>query len=232
MNSEASDKNVAGKIFSLFWEPSETFRALKAGVDWTDIAIPLILVIIISLISISYITPIALQEQRTRIENSERLSDQQKEQVLDRMESRSDSVMPYITTPIVLVIKLAIVAAVILFLNNFIMGGEAKFLTFLGVAAYVGLIDGINILIKLPLIVSQQTTRIHTSLALLFEQSETFFFRLMANLDLFSLWKVALFAIALAVFNQKKTARTFSIVFLFWIGYCLLAAAFGGLFKI
>ena len=77
--NEIKEKSIASKMVSLFWEPSETFKALKINIDWVDLVIPMLIIIVASLISSEYIIPIAMSDTKARIESSERLSDAQKE---------------------------------------------------------------------------------------------------------------------------------------------------------
>jgi len=77
--NEIKEKSIASKIASLFWEPSETFKTLKNKINWADLVIPMLIIIVARLMSSSYIIPIAMSDTKARIENSERLSDAQKE---------------------------------------------------------------------------------------------------------------------------------------------------------
>ena len=230
--SENQEKTMPSKILSLFWEPSGTFQSLKTKVSWLDILIPLLIVIIISLISTSYIVPIAITEQKALIETSERLTDIQKETIIERMESKADSPVQYITTAIAVIVKTLVLAAVMLFIGNFLLGGEVKYFTMLGVTAYVGLVDVVSLGIKTPLIVSQETTKVYTSLALLLEESEHILFRFFTNIDVFAIWKIVLFSIALGIILDKKTSKPFWIITIIWLIYAVAAAALAGLVKI
>ncbi len=228
----SNQKSIPSKIVSIFWEPSSTFKALKEKCNWWDVLMPLILIVIVSWITIPYVTPIAVQEQISRIENSDRLSEAQKENTIHRIKDQAGSPFAYVTTPVILFIKWVVIAAVIWFAGNFLLGGESPFLPLLGVTAYTSLIDIIASAVKVPLVVSQQTTKIYTGLAILLKQSDSFFFRFAQNLDLFALWKVILLSIGLGVIYKVKTSKAFWIVFIIWLIYCTVAALFGGLVKI
>ncbi len=227
--SDNQDKSILIKLISIFWEPSACFEALKTKINWTDIVIPLLLVIIVGLVASSYITPIAMQEQISRIENSERIPDTQKETLVERMESRINSPMNYVSTFVAIGIKWLIISGAMLFIANFLLGGELKFKTMLGVSAYVGLIDIVNAAVKTPLIVSQDTIKVYTSLALFMEESRSYFYRLMTQIDIFALWKIILFSIATAILLNKKTTKTFLPITALWLVYALVAAALAGL---
>jgi len=230
--NEIKQNAIAVKIISLFWEPSATFKSLKNKVGWVDLAIPILIVIIASLISSSYIIPIAVNDYKARIENSAKLSDIQKEAALERIEQRSESPLQYVTTVVAIVIKWLVIAGIMLFITNFLLGGELKFNTLLGVSAYIGLIDVVNTGVKTPLILARQTTKVYTSLALLMEESSTFLYRFISNIDIFAVWKIVLFSIALGVLLDKKSTKPFWVILTIWLLYALAAAMLAGLAKI
>jgi len=93
MNDEVK-KSIFGKIIAIFWEPSATFRALRAKTGWLDIVVPLSLVVLVSLASMPYVTPLAIEEQKTRIARSERLSEEQKALAMDNIDQRANSTYP------------------------------------------------------------------------------------------------------------------------------------------
>jgi hypothetical protein len=229
---ENQEKTMPSKLLTLFWEPSSTFRSLKVKTNWLDIVIPLLIVTIMSLLLTPYIVPIAMTEQKASIESSERLTDIQKETIIEHMESKADSPVQYITTAVAIVVKTLVLAAVMLFIGNFLLGGETKYKTMLGVTAYVGLVDVVSLGLKTPLIVSQGTTKIYTSLALLFEENSSFIFRFMTNIDAFALWKIVLFSIALGVIIDKKASKPFGIIIVIWLLYAVVAALLAGFAKI
>jgi hypothetical protein len=229
MMSEKTEKNLFTKMVSVFWEPSACFAALKRKINWMDIVIPFLLVIIAGMIASTYIMPIAFEEQTTRIENSDKFPNEQKEAMIERMEKRIDSPMNYVNIIIANGVKLLIIAGVMLFIANFLLGGELKYKTLLGVSAYIGLIDIINSAVKTPMIISQDTTRVYTSIALFMEESNSYFFRLMSQIDIFAIWKIALFSIAIAVLLQKKATKTALPIAAVWLIYALGAAALAGL---
>lgn len=226
--NEVASKSLVAKIFSIFWEPSSTFKALKNITKWYDVVLPLVLISIVTLISLPYITPIAIEEQKERIIESEKIPEEQKDMILERMEEQSGTFIAYITTPITIAIQYAIIALVMMFAGNFILGGQIKYLPLFAMSAYSGLIDIISTAVKTPLMVSQQTIQVYTSMAIFFEESQTFLFRFMSTLDVFAFWKVILLSIGLGVICGKRTKTTFTVVLILWLLYCVIIAAISG----
>lgn len=227
--NEVASKSLVSKIFSIFWEPSSTFKALKNTTKWYDVVLPLVLISIVALISLPYITPIAIEEQKERIIENEKIPEEQKDMILEKMEEQQGKSIVYITTPITVAIQYAIIALVMMFAGNFILGGQAKYLPLFATSAYSGLIDIISTAVKVPLMVSQQTIQVYTSMAIFFEESQAFLFRFMSTLDFFAFWKVVLLSIGLGVIYEKRTKTTFTTVLILWLIYCVVIAAISGI---
>jgi hypothetical protein len=230
--SDEVKKSYFGKIIALFWEPSAAFKTLAVKSGWLDVVVPLVLVILTSVASMPYITPLAIEDQKDRIAQSERLSDEQKAMYYDRIDQQVNSPRTFIIGPIFLIVRTAAVAAVLLFVGNFLFGGEVKYKSMLAVSAYGSLVDIVATGVKVPLMLSQQTVRIYTGPAILLQDDSTFLFRFCSNLDLFVLWKVFILAIGVGVIAKIKTNKTFWAIFTCWLIYCLAVAGLSGLAKI
>ena len=219
------------KIVSIFWEPGKTFKAISEKVNIVDIIIPILLLTIVSWISLPYITPIALKEQKAKIEQSEQFAnmpEEQKEVMRERMES-GGKIGGYIGAPITILLSTVLLALVLWFVGNFLLGGDRKFMEMWGVAAYGSLIDLVASAVKIPLMVQKGSMKVYTSIAIFMEESATFLFRFMRSLDIFSLWKVVVLSVGLAILYKKKMSTTLPIMIILWLIYCLGAATLAGL---
>ncbi len=225
-------KTVLSKIIAIFWEPSATFRFLLVKTSWLDVVVPVLLVILVTVASIPYVTPIALEDQKDRIAQSERLSDEQKAVFYDQINKQIGSPKAFILSPVVIIVRTALVAAILMFVSNFLFGGEVKYVGMLAVSAYGSLVDLIASAVKIPLIISQQTALIYTGPAILLQDNSTFLFRFAANLDLFAFWKVVIMAIGVGIMAKMKMQKVFWAILTLWLIYGLAAAGLGGLFKV
>ena len=226
------NKTILGKIGSIFWEPSATFRALAVKVSWLDIVVPLLLVLLVSLAVTPYIMPLTIEEQKDYIAQSDRLTDEQKAQAYDQVDQQADLTRAYIVGAVFIVLRTAVVAGILILVSNFLFGGEVKYKSMLAVSAYANLVDIIANAVKVPLMLSQQTVRIYTSPALFLQDNSTFWFRFFANLALFVLWKVILLGIGVGIITKVKTSKSIWTILICWIIYCLAVAGLGGLAKI
>jgi len=225
-------KSLGVKIISVFWEPSKTFNMIKKDVSWIDILVPSLIVILLSCSIMSIVTPIALNDTKARFEKSEKFSQEQKEKMIENIEAKKDSITQYIMVPVSVVVKLAFLSIIMIFIGNVLLGGETKFVQMFALSAYVELIGIIASLVKVPLIVSQNTTKVYTGAGLLFNDNGEFLFNFMAQLDIFALWRVILFSIGLAIFNNTNTKKTIWIILPLWLVACAIGALIQGLVKI
>jgi len=230
-NSVSNEKQLSlwQKIGLLFWEPTATFRALVRRTGWLDIVIPLLLVLIGMVYMTEKITPLTTQYAKEMILYNEKIPTEQKAPLLERIEKQQHSLMKYFWTVITVLIKVAIVAGIFLLINNFIVGGSSRYLQALAVVNYVNLVDIVAMAVRTPLMLAQETVKVYTSPALFFEESKTFFFRFMAGLDVFALWKTILLAVAVSVFTPKKFKPALTAFIIFWLMYVALMALLSGL---
>ncbi|MDD5765874.1 MAG: hypothetical protein PHW79_06485 [Candidatus Marinimicrobia bacterium] len=219
------------KAISVFWEPSATFASLKQHTTWMDVIIPLLIVVIVSIVTLPYISPIAVSYQKGLIEKSERFTDEQKDAVYQRMEKQTNPLKMSIMTTISIIVKALVITLVLWFAGNFLLGGEAKYLVIFALTAYVGLIDLASMAVKYPLIISQQSIQIYTGPALFFEDNGSFLFRFLTTLDIFAVWKVIVSSIGLSVIYNKKLGKSVTIVTILWLIYGVGASLLGGLTK-
>lgn len=217
------------RIISVFWEPSKTFSSIKERVSWLDFLIPFLVVVIVSLATIPYVTPIAVKEQVARIEKSDKIPESRKEEIIERIESNPVGVRSYIISPIVIGVSILITALLIQLVANFILGGEVKFLSAVAIYSYANLVGILGYLVKVPLMVSRGTTKVYTSLAVFLEPSGTFIFRFFNAVDVFTVWKVLLIGFGVGIFTGVKPSKAISVMLVAWLVLALILAGLSSL---
>jgi len=224
-----SSMSLIQKIISIFWSPTETFKSLKENVNWMDIVIPLLLVVIVGWITVPYVAPISTKVAQQRIENNENLSEQQKEQSLESIEKSTGGPLKYIMVIIGTGLNAAILALVMWLAGNMFLKGEVEYTRIFAMTAYISLIGIIASAVRTPLMVSQGTTEVYTGAAILFEKSKTFFFRLMKQIDVFSIWKVILFGLGLGTLYKSEKNKALYLTFGLWAIWTIVMSVLGGL---
>jgi len=214
------------RIISLFWEPTRSFTSIKdEKVNWMDFLIPFLIVTIISLATLPYVTPIAIKEQIARIEKSDKIPEAQKELAIERIESGQGKPFAYIMSPVGIAISLFFIALLVQLISNFLLGGEIKYLKSLAIVSYTQIIPTIGYLIKVPLMVSKGSTQVYTSLALFLEPNGSFLFKFFNSIDIFTVWRVLLIGLGIAILNEIKPGKAIITFILLWLAFAAIIAA-------
>jgi len=224
----AKDMGLLARIINVFVSPASTFRAVREKPKW---AVPLVITLLIMLGVMIVLTPIVMEEGRDAMEEKmaeQGLSDEQ----IDNAVQTAQKVQKFAVGPSTVVMTLVvtfIVAAVWLFLSNTILGGNANYKQMLGVVVYSGFIGLLGFLIKLPIMWSQRTMNVHFSLATFMSDAskDSFLYKLLANVELFNIWTIAVVSIGIAVVADLKSKSVWPWVLIVTILYWVAAAGLG-----
>jgi len=107
---EVQEMGAVARIFGIYFSPRKTFEYLRTKPKWL---LPFIIICLVALLSNYLAKDIAIQEQKERVQMSERLTEEQKDQYLERIEASASGWQSYIqllATPVVIFIILAMVA--------------------------------------------------------------------------------------------------------------------------
>jgi len=219
------------KVMGVFFTPQETFEAIDRKPDWIA---PLVIIIIVTLIFTMVTMPITMPEQmeKQRVKMEERgMSDEEIDQAMamgEKIGKFSGPIGAVIFVPIVLLI----IALIFWFVGNVVLGGQTSFKKMFSVYTYSSLIGTLGLMLTSVLIVLRKSADVHFSLALLLpqDQSETFLYKILKGLSLFSIWQFAVLAIGFAViykFSIKKSGWTMAILLIITV---FISAGFSQIF--
>ncbi len=209
------------KILGIFFSPKEVFVKLNEKPDWI---VPVVITIVVSLVFTMIVLPrVIIPEQTKRIMEMDRLTEAQKETAAGRLEG----VQPYITTPIGIIVFsfiLIFIKSGILFLIFSLFGEKTVFKKVLAIVSYSFLIGVPEVILKTSLMLIKGSTRVYTGLALLATNLDIKapIFRLLARIDIFTIWHLCLISLGLAVIYKINNKKSFAIVFGLWLLWILL----------
>ena len=129
-----------------------------------------------------------------------------------------------------------VVAAVLFFVFNVLLGGDSTFRKVFSVYCYSSLIAIPSMIVKFPLIMIKGNLNVQTSLALFLSANakDTFLYSVFSGFDIFSFWQVILISMGLGVMYKYTTKKAFTAVFVLWIIWIVaksgLSTLFGGAF--
>ena len=202
------------RIITIYSNPRATFSSFEGSISLKDVTVPILILLVVSFGSQLFIQPMAFDEQISRIEHNQDISEEQKEAAFDRMESMIGnpvSVKSFLLTTVVTLVGLAVLAGLVMFFGSFILAGEATFQQALVIVVFVSMIGVLESAVKIPLILQSGTTQVETGMALLLPVSldGTLLYRFFHRLDFFAMWKMTLIAMGTAMVfrTSEKSAR-------------------------
>lgn len=230
----AEELNVIQRIIGIFTGPVKVFEYLRLRPDYLT---PIILAIILAIFSAVLIHDIAINDQIIKFEENDRIPQEQKERILDGLEASKEGprkLAGIIVFPILgVIIIFALISAIFLFIGNVLLGGKARFKQIFSAYGYSFLIASIlGTIVKLPMMLSQQTTQIHLSPAVFLDSSAegSALFRFMSSLDIFEIWSLIVFGIGFAVIYRFSQLKGVVSVIIAWLVYVVIfKVVLGGL---
>ncbi|HEX7401962.1 MAG TPA: Yip1 family protein [candidate division Zixibacteria bacterium] len=224
----------ASKILNLFFEPKRVFESLKIKPTWL---VPFIIVALLG-IGFFYSTyPYMMNQQVERIRDNDKIPEEQKQVLIDKMtEKAHPPVWQLFLAPLGTIVVLVVVAGILFFAFNVILGGDSSFRRVFSVYCYSSLIGVPAIIVKYPLIMLKKDLNVQTSLALLLsaESKNSFLYSLLSSFDIFTIWQLILVSIGMGILYKYSTKKAFTTVCILWIIWVVaksgLSSLFGGMF--
>lgn len=228
------EKNVVERIVGVFINPGETFKSVGRKPQWL---VPLVLVLIISLALSFFIIPIAMEEAQNDPKSIERLGDARAkmaergmtEQQIDdafAQQQKLGRIIGPISGVVMTTVLILAIAGILLLISNVGLGGQINYSAMVSMYSYSMFIVLLGSIIKLPLIIKQQSVKIFFSLATFLspEASETFLYRLLNKFALFEIWQLAVVIIGVAVMNKFATPKAAVPIVALWLLYVVVVS--------
>lgn len=217
--------SVVERIVNVFTYPIRLFHYLRYKPDFI---IPMLITIIISVVTSSLVYDIAINDQISRIEENDRIPDEQKDMIIDSIEASKHGgkriLYNYFIPPLGVIITFSIVAAIFLFIGNVILGGKASFKHILSVYSYSYLIVAIaGTIVKLPLWLSKGTMQLVFGPAVVLSDTHSVLYQFLSAFDIFTLWFLAVFGIGFAVIYRFSQLKGILTVFITWLIYVIIS---------
>ncbi len=232
MSAEAKaskEMGIFGRIVGIFTSPRETFESIDRSPTWL---VPFLITVIIVLVLQFLVMDIGIKDRLAAMEAQD-ISAERFEAAKAQMEGPMKYIQ-FVAIPVVTLILWAILAGILLFVGNTIMGGESKFKKIFSVVAWSSLVGLLGGILKTFLILSKGTTRgVVTSLAILLPTPEpgqsSVLHRLLSRFDLFTIWVLILWIIGLAVIYRFTTKKSATLVLSLWAIWIVISVALGGI---
>ena len=231
-NLEKPQLGPLARLWGVIGSPTRTFTYLRDNPTWL---LPFIIVAIATTLFAWRVSPLGLEERKKMILQSEKIPQEKKEEIIQKMEEKGGRDWKIIVfTPLGLLLVLVVQAGVFYFGASLLLGGEGSFRQVFSTCNYANFITIPALLIRTPLILAKNTLHIQTGLALLLptEASKSIPYRFLAHFDFFQIWTLILISIGISAiygFNPKKSA---GMVFSWWLLWIILSLALRGLLTV
>ena len=229
--STGKEMGPIGRIVGVFASPKETFESVDRKPTWL---VPFILTLIF-VIAFQFLTMDIGIKDRFAVMEARDMPAEQMEMARQQIEGP----MKYIglgIAPIATLVVWAILAGILLFGGNTILGGESKFKKMFSLVAWSSLVGIVGGILKIFLILQKGTMHgVTTSLAILVPTPPIgdpgpILYRILTKLDLFTIWNLVLWIIGLAVIYKFSTKKTATFVITLQVIWIIISVALGGLF--
>ena len=228
--------SVLSNIINIYIAPSKDFEAVK-DFNLKKAIVPLVILAVLGVVSFWAIqdlaTEVGYDTALERIENSSRIPDDQKEEIITQMEERMEGpqITGWVASALGGPVTVFFMALIALLVGNTIMGGSAKYGQLLNVTAWAYMINILESIIKIPLMLSKWSLEVYTGLGVFgIGEKGSFINSIFNAIDIFAIWRIILMAIGMGIIYNKKT-RPYAIAMLIaWFLLRLIGAGFSSFF--
>jgi hypothetical protein len=222
----AEDAGFFTRWMWVYFSPRKAFSAILHRPAWVA---PFILLVILTGVTSHIGAPMGREYMRQRIEESETMSEEAKEQALERMggeESMIGKVARIGGSAVFAGVVLLALGGVLLFINNLILGASAGYARMLAASCYISLVWIPSWIVKMPIMLMQRTMQVAIGPAALLppESEGSLTWALLSRLDLFGIWEVILACIALSAIGGYTAKRAAAAVVPMWVIYGVIVA--------
>jgi hypothetical protein len=221
-------KNWLQRVVGVFVSPESTMQDIAARPSWV---LPLVILMLSGALSGFFLKEAIMQTQLEAMEKRNMTAEQmqQAQPMMEKWINIASVAMPIITTPLFYLL----IAGLLMFTGNVILGGEAKFSQLFAVTCWSGMISVLGSIINVPIMANKVVMESATSLSSLLpsEENKSLLYHLFSQIDLFWLWWVAVIGFGVVAVYKFSTRKAMTTVFTMWVIYVVIAVAIKSIFS-
>lgn len=217
--------STISRIIGVITSPRATFDDIVQKPTWL---LPFLLVVVLGVVNSYLLIDIIADEQIEQMSQNPNMTEQQME-MASNITRNYGWMFAIATTPLFYVI----VAAVLLFTGNVILGGESRFKVLFSVTCWSGIISIIASAITVPVMISREAIESPTSLAFLAPSDDktSFLYGLLSSLDLLTFWYVAVMGIGVAAAYRFTSQKGIVVTTVWWLILIVVGAGWRAMFS-
>jgi len=233
MADSGTEKEMGGisRIIGIFTSPRDTFASIDRKPTWL---VPFIILVVGVVVMILLTQDIGIQDRIAQME-ARGVPQEQMDVVQSRMQGGAKYI-GLVAAPIFMLISWTVIAGILLFGGNTMMGGASTFKKMFALVSWSSLIGMIALIIKTVLIVVKGTSSgVTTSLAAFLPipslgSAQSVLYRLLSKFDIFTIWEMILWIVGISVMYRFTTKKSAILVGIIWGCWVVVSVALGGLF--
>ena len=220
-NVSASNANFLQNFINVFFSPRQTMESIDRNPKWVlPFLVMLIIILLFTMVTINISLKEQLPKQRVKMEEKG-MSDEQIDNAIE-MGQKIGKIIGPISALVASAAFTAIMALIIWFMGNIVLGGLTSFKKVFTVYIYSSFISILGMIIKIPLILQKETMDVNFSLASFFnpDNMNKYFYAFMKSVEVFEVWRFVVLAIGFAVvykFSMKKSAWAMFALFVIYV---------------
>lgn len=218
-------------LLKIFVEPSAVFHRVREKALWVA---PFI-ILLLAFTAMGVLTaPIGYEARKQMIQESDRYTPEQKQQIVSQMEQSSSlAYIGAIASPIVGALFFFIGVGVLMLMANVILGGEASFKQVASISAWASLITALGLVIKTIIMLLKHSIDVRLSLAVLLPSGNMTswpYTILNTFTDVFTIWGTVVTIIGVAIVYRFSKGRAAVAVLVPTILFLGVGALLGKMF--
>ena len=224
-HTATSEIGVVGRLIRIFYAPGEVYESLahqRSAADWF---VPTTIAALLGIVIAAATIPLATQSGLEQMQN---MPAEQREMM--ELGQKIAQVGGMIAAPLMTFLFLLIASALLLLVGK-MLGAEINFGQAMPVYAYGSMIGTLKAIIITTVMVAKETMIVHTGLGIFLgdEMMQTFTGRMLAGIDIFTVWQAIVTAIGLAIVGQIPTGKAIGGVLVLVAIAIVIGAGLGGI---
>jgi hypothetical protein len=228
---ETKPDSFGSMLVKIFVEPSAVFHRVKEKTLWVT---PFIILLLAFTVMGVLTAPIGYEARKEMIQQSDKYTPEQKEQIVNQMEQASGlAYLGAIAAPIVGAIFFFVGVGVLMLMANVILGGDASFKQVASISAWASMITALGLLIKTVLMLMKHSVDVRLSLAVLLPSGNMTswpYTILNSFTDVFTIWSTVVTIIGVAIVYRFSKGRAAVAVLVPTIIFLGVGAILGKMF--
>ncbi len=211
------------RIIGVITSPRPTMDDIARFPTWF---LPLAISTIAGAVATWFLQDLIVEAQMTQLANNPDLNEQQIEAQRGVMEAMGPffAIFTIVFGPLFTVI----IAAVLLFTGNFILGGESRFKVLFSTTCWAGIIYSVITIFSTPLMLASGKMEPVASLVFLAPTNDptSFLYALLVRIDLLSLWWVIVVGLGIGAAYKFSNQKGITVAVVWWLIMILVGAVF------